>query len=62
MKILKVNEEWRCIEFVNYKGSMMNFNDRIKDLKNTILKEYINVVEENVKKYMLACINVVKEL
>jgi hypothetical protein len=50
MKILKINEEEKCIEFKNVKGSMISFNGHIKDIRDKILNNYINVVNPNVQK------------
>ena len=51
MKILEVNPETRCIEFVNQKGHLLDFHSHIYDYtlkEHGLLYDFINVVyDEN---------------
>lgn len=44
MKILEVNKDQRCIEFTNVKGSLISFHEHLKDFRDKVLVDYINVV------------------
>ena len=43
MKILKVSDTQRCIEFINKKGEFLVFFEHLRDFQDRVLNDYINI-------------------